>query len=105
MQIKNAFGKPFCVYAHVIRGTIIYIGSGSIGRAFDRNRSPLWREATKGKSVTVRILAWFGDSYDACDYEGRMIDHHRPICNYRSVRGCGSARAFLPQPTPPKISR
>lgn len=94
MEFADAFNRPFCVYAHKTNEQIIYIGSGPIARAFSTVRSKLWKDAIAGQSVTVVILGWFDERFDAYEYEGQMIDHHRPKCNLASVRGCGVARAL-----------
>lgn len=101
MQFKNAFAKPFCVYSHIIKDEIIYIGSGPISRAFCTNRSRRWIDTTYRQLVTVKIMGWFDNRFDAFEHEGRLIDYHRPECNRTSVDGNGGARAFLPASKPP----
>jgi hypothetical protein len=83
-MIKDAFSKPYCVYAHFNGTQIIYIGSGPPARAFADKRSIRWHRMTKRKKISVDILAWFDNRFDAYNHEGELIRQHRPCCNYEN---------------------
>lgn len=74
------------VYAHLIDGTIIYIGSGNSSRAFDMlSRGEDWRELVlkNGGACEVIFLGEFYSRGEAYSLELELIKKHDPICNHK----------------------
>jgi len=79
----------FCVYQHLVWGKPIYVGSGTIQRAFamDRRNQP-WTEFVRsatdtnpGFEIEVEIIALYTDRQKAFDHEKRLINELKPTYN------------------------
>jgi hypothetical protein len=81
--------SDYCVYYHILNGEVIYIGSGSIGRAFNVHpRNKVWEYHTHyalkyGLGITVKIVATFPKKFQrrARKLEKIEIQRLRPIAN------------------------
>lgn len=73
----------FCVYAHRLQGTLIYIGKGRAPRALaSTQRNSKWRDAVKNTGVfDLDILGWYESSEEAARFEKQYIKEHKPLCN------------------------
>ena len=70
-----------CVYAHYVGEQLIYIGVGSIERAFRIwCRSPEWKKLTRN-GYRVEVIQWFENREDALEAEKRLIQELRPTTN------------------------
>ena len=70
-----------CVYAHYVGEQLIYIGVGSVERAFRVwCRSPSWKALTKD-GYRVEILQWFENRDEALEAEKRFIQELKPTTN------------------------
>lgn len=97
--IDNALAPGYCVYAHEVDGIIVYIGSGTISRAFavlPRDRTNEWRAATAGKSVRVGVLSWHADKSEAMRAEYAATKEWQPVANL-SGRQPRHSPGFNPQ--------
>lgn len=81
MRIKDAFRHPYCVYTHTMGRHVIYVGAGTLSRAFSQSRTPLWHKLTKGRQITIQIVRWFDTKYDAYQFEAQLIVEHKPAGN------------------------
>lgn len=70
-----------CVYGHYVNNELIYIGAGTLFRAFSYYpRRALWKELV-ADGYDVIILAWYPDLKSAQDLEKKLIKQHKPKCN------------------------
>lgn len=81
--IHNAFRTPFCVYGHFIGARCIYVGSGTIARAFSLDRELIWLKRTKGEEVSVCILSFHDFRVEALAKERELIETMKPECNVK----------------------
>lgn len=87
-QLTRVESGKYCVYAHLVAGATIYIGSGTASRPYMRtHRNPKWRELTTN-GFDVEILGWFDSSPAASVVEKEKIKELQPEANRE-----GSARA------------
>lgn len=97
--LDNAFTAGFCVYAHEVDRQVVYIGMGTLARAFaalPRDRTDIWRAAVGGRSVRVGIISWHTSRPDAVRAEAVAIQQWRPAANMNSTgerRRVGTNRA------------
>lgn len=76
-----------CVYAHILSGRIVYIGSGTMTRPFtNTNRNRHWHERiakaqTDGEKLTIRIISYHSNYYEAREAEMLLIKTLRPELN------------------------
>lgn len=77
----------YCVYRHVVNGTVIYVGKGKADRAFDFNvRTKLWRTMVAGaQQVKVEIVGWHASSGEALEAESAEIERLKPPANVEGV--------------------
>jgi hypothetical protein len=73
MQITVSPNRPLCVYMHSCGNDIIYVGSGTVARAFSlgpSHRTKLWLEMVGNRPVTITILefCWYPDQAIAREY-------------------------------------
>ena len=75
----------YCVYAHYLKGRLLYIGCGCPERARNLNpnvRNRLWRQAVKNRSdVSVVIFRRFCSFLNAERYERKKIEELLPPAN------------------------
>lgn len=70
-----------CIYAHYVGEELIYIGSGTMERAFTvRNRSPEWKNLTSN-GYSVVIIQRYNSKDQAEEEEKRLIKELNPRCN------------------------
>lgn len=84
-----------CVYLHRVGGTVIYVGKGSVSRAFafDFSRNEVWLQATKDAAlVEVEILHWCASEQEALDLGRQMILELQPIANLTFTKATRSRR-------------
>lgn len=80
-MITMDFDKPYCVYFHWLDDAIIYVGSGTLSRAFSTTRNSLWEEKTRYRKVQVEIVSLHEDRDLAFGAERRYIELFQPECN------------------------
>lgn len=75
--------RGYCVYAHLIQGSIIYIGSGSHARPYSFSRPDDWMQLVRDNNfaLDVKILGKFLTRRSAFIFERKMIKKYRPTCN------------------------
>lgn len=89
-EIDDVFGDNFCVYGHYIGDECIYVGLGSIGRAFFKFRKHWnmeWYERAKDTPVKVVIFYRTNDRKEAFKLEAAMIKVLKPSCNTNQTEG------------------
>lgn len=70
-----------CIYAHYVADQLIYIGMGTLERAFRvAFRPKAWQEKTKN-GYRVVILCWFDNRKEAAREEKKLIKAFNPTCN------------------------
>ena len=85
--------RSYCVYAHLVEGAPVYIGSGRYCRAFeDIGRGYKWGQLTKN-GYKVVILRQFYDRSEAYEYEEELIKQYNPEANLLHRAG------YHPRPT------
>lgn len=79
---------PYCVYAHYVDDVLVYIGSGTLGRAlaFD-SRGDNHRKALETGAARVDIWFRTDDRDEAYAREASLIALFKPMYNIASVRG------------------
>lgn len=76
----------YYVYAHLVNGSIIYIGKGSGDRVFHQiNRSDIWKQVT-APGYEIKIIAHSLDEKTAYSEEAKLIKELKPICNQKQGR-------------------
>lgn len=94
------FGMRYCVYIHTVDGAPMYIGSGTLARAFavgENDRNDTWKFESRGKDVRVKIVAFFNDRRHALSFENALIDELDPPWNGKKYR-VAAHRTRPPQP-------
>lgn len=70
-----------CVYAHCVGEQVIYIGMGTLERAFKVTFRPKkWQEIVAG-GYRVKVLGWFDNRRLAAVAERQLIERFSPPCN------------------------
>jgi hypothetical protein len=78
MEIKPGI----CVYAHYVGEQIVYIGMGTLERAFRvAFRPKVWQDITSN-GYKVVVLCWFDNRRDASQEEQKLIRAFNPLCNF-----------------------
>ena len=92
--VRSVNSQPYCVYAHFVNGECIYIGLGSIARAFGlRGRPASWYDVVRDAELNVVILEQFASRSDAAARERIMLSVFKPVCN---THGTGRTRHLRP---------
>lgn len=81
--VKN-IQNLWCVYAHECNDCVIYIGSGTLARAFavgPQDRTDWWREVVKNQTVKVGIVALYERREAALAAEKMYIERCKPVAN------------------------
>lgn len=94
---RDVFGS-WCVYGHFIGNECIYVGAGSLKRAFDPSRTDRWKSVVGDQAVDVVIFRQFSDRLDALRYETDLIESLRPRCNKFKNPSCSDKRPDLHKP-------
>lgn len=87
--LEDAFKDPYCVYAHEVAGAVIYVGVGTLARAFSilpRDRTDLWRRCVDSRPIRVGILGWHPDKSSALAAEESAILYWRPAANHHHLQ-------------------
>jgi hypothetical protein len=86
-RVKN-FNQLWCVYIHIIENDLVYIGSGTLQRAFDfmpDKRSPdhykWFCDNVINTNNFVKILYTSNDYEEVRFVEGRLIAEYKPCFN------------------------
>lgn len=100
LTVENTFAHPFCVYVHEVAGEVIYVGEGSLPRAFTTSdRTDAWRAAVAGRPVRVGIICWCETKAQALADERRAIAYWQPRANFYKVAGAkGHSRGKVGRP-------
>ena len=81
MLFKN-ITSLYVVYGHSVEGSILYIGTGLIARAFDLNqRSESWKTLLSGRNIDVVIFEHHPSKAVALRSERVFIKQLRPVAN------------------------
>lgn len=74
--------KRFCVYFHWCEDEVIYIGSGTYGRAFTwENKRDAYHLARSGRGIRIEIVQTFADRLEAYASEAVYIAALAPVGN------------------------
>lgn len=83
--------KPFCVYSHNLYGKIVYIGAGTLKRAFElTGRGERWHRSMTNPDIPwveyeVEILESFETYPEALIREAALIAEHQPSFNVQGI--------------------
>jgi hypothetical protein len=86
-RVKN-FNQLWCVYAHIIENDLVYIGSGTLQRAYDfmpdkrsENHYKWFSEIVAKNQPFVKIIHTTNLYEEARFIEGRLIAEYKPKFN------------------------
>lgn len=87
--------RQFCVYSHSVNGKVVYVGKGTVERAFtSAGRNPQWHDSVKG-GITIKIVRRFSSEKEALAYEAKTIGIQSPLCNIHHKGGTRTSNLMV----------